>query len=273
MYGLNAVLSMSRKMSADGRMNSDEEKLAILLGNGLWEHLESFSAQALATEPTSSLALAGHGFAVLRRDEVVAAKQLFLDALQADPSDPLPKCGLHLCYIRTGDIAQAEACLLELLEEYPESESLHVSRCWLDAKFGKRKTAEESIAAALQRFPENERLLSAQLYHARRHSSDSDIRSLSMALLQFYPENVLAHLCLGELCLSQHDLDGAEGHFRTCATLDPSESTARMLRWVEAKKTGRGALPILFWTVKRKLLKLLVPGYSRRERLNIKWNR
>ena len=106
-------------------MNSPDEKLAVLMENGLWEHLEAFSAQALTANPNSSIALAAKGFALLRRDNSDAARQLFLDALRTDPSDRLPKYGLHFCYYRTGNFAQAERCLVDLLKEDPESETAH----------------------------------------------------------------------------------------------------------------------------------------------------
>jgi hypothetical protein len=46
-----------------------------------------------------------------------------------------------------------------------------------------------------------------------------------------------------------------------------------MLKLVEVRETGRGGFPLVLWTIKRKLLKLLVPGYSQRERTKINWNR
>jgi tetratricopeptide (TPR) repeat protein len=254
-------------------MNSLDTKLAILLQNRLWEHLDSFSAEALAAGPHSSIALAAKGLSLLKNDDTVGARSLFLDALRAEPTDPLPRCGLYLCDYRNGDFAQASQRLLDLLKDFPENESLHVTRCLLYTKFRKRQLAEEAFSSALQRFPENEELLSAQLYHARRYPAYRDVQALGTSLLRLYPNNLVAHLTLGEQCLMQGKLDQAEEHFRTCVTIAPSESTVRMMKIVEARRTGKGLLALLLWTIKRKLLKLFVPGYAKRERLNLKWSR
>jgi len=193
--------------------------------------------------------------------------------LRADPSDPLPKCGLYVCCCRNGDIAQAERCLVDLLEAHPQSENVHVSRCWFYVKLRRRKMAEGAIEAALKLYPQNEELLSAQLYFARCYLSEGDVRGLGMSLLRLYPDNFCAHSSLGEHCLKRNDLAGAEEHFRTCMSVSPSESIARMLRLIEARRTGRGMFSLFLWAIKRKLLKLFVPGYARRERMRIRWSR
>lgn len=254
-------------------MEASEKRLTVLMENHMWDHLEGFTEQDLSAKPDSSIALSARGFVQLRNDDTGSAKQLFLDALQVDADDPLPKYGLHLCYYSEGDFTGAEHILLGLLKDNPDNEFLIVARCWLYAKFRRKKIAGEAIAAALQQFPKNESLLKAQLFHAKSHSKSLKIKKLSTSLLKLYPENALAHVCLGDYYLKMNDLVKAEEHIRAALSVSPNEANARMLEFVEARKSGAGSFSLFLWAIKRKLLKLFMPGFSRRERLNIDWNR
>ena len=90
-------------------MEPIEEKLALLMQNGLWDHLDSFSTQALDSDPDSCTALSVRGYLLLREDKIDEAIQQMYEALKADPANPMPRCGLHLCYFRSGDFQKAES--------------------------------------------------------------------------------------------------------------------------------------------------------------------
>lgn len=254
-------------------MDSTDRKLGMLLDNSLWDHLDVFSDEALSSNPNSALALASKGLVRLRKDEIEAAQQLFLDALQVDPSEPMSKVGLSLCHYRNGNIERAEQGFLELLKVYPNNQRLHSQLCRIYAKAGKQEKAEQATANALSLFPENEGLLVTQLLLAHRTKSRAEVRELSESLLQRYPENLLAHICMGSCCYDENDLDGAEYHFQTGVRLAPGEKTARLLSLVEAKRTGQGAFRLWWWFIKSKLRKLFFPSQVQKERRNINWDR
>jgi hypothetical protein len=90
-------------------MNSIEAKLAVLMSNRWWEHLETFCDQALAADANSSTALAAQGFVLLRKDNLAAARRAFLDALQADPSDALLDRLNSICWNCWPSIPRAKA--------------------------------------------------------------------------------------------------------------------------------------------------------------------
>ena len=112
-----------------------------------------------------------------------------------------------------------------------------------------------------------------QLYCSRTYETDQEIKEKATALLQLYPDEVLAHVALGEINLKEGDIDSAEEHFRVCAEVMPSEAAGRMLKVIEARRTGKGAISLLCWTLKRKFMKLFFPGYVHRERTKINWDR
>ncbi len=254
-------------------MDAAEQKLAILLDRSMWDHLDSFSDEALASNPDTAFAWATKGCVRLRHDQVEQARQLFLTALQVDPSEPLSRTGLAMCHYRDGDIDQAVRGFRDLLDELPNSPRLHSQLCRIYYKAEMFNEAKAATSHALSLFPVNEELLVTELLLARRDGNPDLIRRLSNSLLQHFPENQVAHLSLGTFCLDAGDFDQAEEHFQTCLRIAPSEATARLLALVEAKRTGRGSLRLSWWYLKRKLWQLLHPRQWQRERRNIKWDR
>lgn len=254
-------------------MSREEEKLGILMENRMWNYLDPVIDEALTENPTSSLALSAKGFLELKDDNLELAIGFFLESLRSDPDELLPKCGLHLCYYRGGEYKQAYECLIELLAQFPESEYVHVRNCWLHVKYRKRAKAEQAIETALQLFPENTQIMSSQVFLARECYSGDEILRLSTSLLELDPNNATAHLCAGEEYLKRNKLEEAENHFRICMELKPHEATARMLKLVEWKRTGRGLLGILGFALKERFLKIVVPGYARKKRMTITWDR
>lgn len=254
-------------------MNSSEQQLGFILTNQWWEHLDHFTNQALAEDPSSSLAVACKGFVCLRQGDAQAAQALFLNSLAIDPTDSVARSGLFCFHFQEANFTEADDLLNGLLREFPEHEGVHIARCKLYAKFRDRARATQAISEALCLYPESEPIRSIELYHAYHGKDAAKTVELSTEILKISPENALAHLILGWDRLTAKEFDQAEYHLRTCMRINPDENTARMLQLLENTRDGNASWKLGFWAYRRRISRLLFRKRFLLERLQMKWRR
>ncbi len=254
-------------------MNLPEQQLSVLLTNGWWQHLDAFSDTALASEPDSSLAIAAKGFVCLRDGRIEEARCLFHDSLAIDATDVVARIGLFNLHYQDANFEKANEIIVGLLHDLPDEVGLHAAQCRLYAIFQSRECTDQKIRQALALHPQNEELRTIELYHAHKGADEALKLELSENLLQLAPENFLAHLILGHARIKERDFASAEHHLKTCMTLVPSENTARMLRFLEAARSGKGSWRLAAWAYQRKILKFLFPRHYLRKRVHLKWDR
>jgi tetratricopeptide (TPR) repeat protein len=254
-------------------MNSSEQQLGFILTNQWWEHLDHFINQALAEDPSSSLAVACKGFVCLRQGDAQAAQALFLNSLAIDPTDSVARSGLFCFHFQEANFTEADDLLKGLLREFPEHEGVHIARCTLYAKFRDRARATQAISEALCIYPESEPIRSIELYHAYHGKDAAKTVELSTEILKISPENALAHLILGWDRLTAKEFDQAEYHLRTCMRINPDENTARMLQLLENTRDGNASWKLGFWAYRRRISRLFFRKRFLLERLQMKWRR
>ena len=254
-------------------MNSSEQQLAFILTNQWWEHLDHFNNEALAEDPSSSLAVACKGFVCLRQGDAQAAQTLFLNSLAIDPTDSVARSGLFYFHFQEANFTEADNLLKGLLREFPEHEGVHIARCKLYAKFRDRARATQAISEALCLYPESEPIRTIELYHAYHGNDAAKTVELSMEILKISAENALAHLILGWDRLTAKEFDQAEYHLRTCMRINPDENTARMLQLLENTRDGKASWKLGFWAYRRRISRLLFRKRFLLERLQMKWRR
>ncbi len=254
-------------------MNLTEQQLCLLLSNGWWQHLDTLSDLALASEPDSSLAIASKAFACLRDGRTEQARDLFHDALAIDASDVVPRIGLFWLHYQDANFLEADELLKSLLLEFPNDVGLRIAQCRLYTMYKCRKRTDQTIQDALMLHPENEELRTIELYHAYKGDDENHKVTLSQQLLQLAPENALAHLILGHACINQRDYEAAEQHLKVCISFAPCEETALQLRYLVAAKTGKGLWRLAAWAYRRKILKFIFPRHYLRKRVKLRWGR
>ncbi len=254
-------------------MSLPEQQLNVLLTNGWWQHLDAVSDTALASEPDSSLAIASKGFVCLRDGRIDEARDLFRDSLAIDASDVVARIGLFNLHYQDANFAEADKLIMDLLQDLPHEPGLHAAQCRLYAIFASRERTEQTIQQAVHLHPESEELRTIELYHAYKGKDQAKKTELSLDLLQLDPDNFLAHLILGQARIRERDFESAEHHLQTCMSLAPSENSARMLKYLEVARSGKGAWRLAAWAYRRKIMKFLLPRHYLRKRVKLRWDR
>jgi Flp pilus assembly protein TadD len=129
-----------------------------------------------------------------------------------------------------GHLAEAETAMLAALELSPDHPTLLARYGLLVAQAGQLDKAERLVAEAGRLAPESPDVINARSIVAFLRGDDNEAAAHGRALLAQNPESLAGHLVLGSTASAAGRLGDADRHFRTAASLEPSDEYAEIAR-------------------------------------------